>query len=164
MRCESCAWSARRGSRANCGARPPQRRAILLRAPQKLLRIVFLGTVQKGPRLVILAEYSDRRLGFRAVESPAFCPRRSAAQKCRGQRRPGDRSRPWTGKADRSTRDFPSFRLRKEHYCRRWVDSRVSSKAEKAPAAEWVDSTALAQLGSRVLRQSRLKRQHSAFA
>ena len=108
-----------------------------------------------------MAEYSDRRLGFRAAESPAFCPRRSAARKCRGQRRPGDRSRPWTGKADRSTRDFPSFRLRKEHYCRRWADT--GSRAERVPAVQRVDPTALAQLGSRVLRQLRLKRQHSAF-
>jgi hypothetical protein len=111
-----------------------------------------------------LAGYLDRRLVFRAAESPAFCPRRSAAPKCRGQCRPGDRSRPWTGTADRSTSDFPSFRLRKDHYCRRWVDSRVGTRAEKVPAAQRVDPTALAQLGSRVLRQLRRQQQHSVSA
>jgi hypothetical protein len=127
--------------------------------------IVMTGTVRKPvARVIILAGYSDRHLVFRAAESPAFCPRQSAARKCRGQCRPGDRSRPWTGKADRSTSDFPSFRLRQDHYCRRWVDSRVGTRAEKVPAAQGVDPAALAQLGSKVLRQLRRQQQHSAFA
>jgi hypothetical protein len=111
--------------------------------------------------LIILARYSDHRRGFRAVESPAFCLRRSAARKCQGQCRRGDRSRPWTRKADRSMCDFPSFRLR-EHYCQRWGD--MGSRAEKAPAAQRVDPAALAQLGSRVLLQLRRRPQDSAFA
>jgi hypothetical protein len=108
-----------------------------------------------------LARYSDHRLGFRAAESPAFCPRRSAARKCLGQCRRGGRSRPWTGKADRSMCDFPSFRLR-EHYCRRWVD--MGSRAEKAPAAQRADPAALSQLGSRVLLRLRRWPQDSAFS
>jgi hypothetical protein len=118
----------------------------------------FSRLLWDGQQVTLLAEYPDHRPAFQAVESLGFCPRRSAARKCRGQRQSGDRSRPWTGKADRSTCDFPSFRLKREHYCRRRVDSHVGSTAEKAPAAQLVGPTALAQSESRVLRPLLLKR------
>jgi len=98
-------------------------------------------------RAVILAGYWDHHLGYRAAELPAFCPRRSEARKCRDRYQPGDRLRPWTGKADRSTWYFPLCRLR-QHYCRRRAD--MASRAERVPAVQRVDPAALAQLGSRV--------------
>jgi hypothetical protein len=51
----------------------------------------LIGQFRKGAKRVISAGYSDRRGGFRVAESPAFCRRRSAALKCRGRCRPGDR-------------------------------------------------------------------------
>jgi hypothetical protein len=110
----------------------------------RVFATTFPGLLWDGQQVTLLAGYADHRPAFQAVESLGFCPRRSAARKCRGQRQSGDRSRPWTGKADRSTCDFPSFRLKREHYCRRRVDSRVGSTAEKTPAAQPVAPTALA--------------------
>jgi hypothetical protein len=73
---------------------------IGLRCNLDLIRHFVLGHLDcrasrtfdcRAIRRVILAGYSDRRLGFRVAESPAFCPRRSPARKCRGRYRPGDR-------------------------------------------------------------------------
>ena len=113
--------------------------------------------------LSLLAGCSDRRLAFQVAGSPAFCRRRLAARKCRGRCRPGDRLLPWTGKVARSMDDFPSFRLRREHYCPRRVDTRFRSATERGSAGRRV-VLARVPLRSTILPRLRRQPHRSEFA